>query len=55
MKRFVTIAAVTVVILVTFLGLIRYKMRSERPELLLDALRRGEGDSDELKMRLNPT
>jgi len=52
MRRFLTIAGLIAAILVVFFGLALWKIRANRPEVLLEKLRRGRGDKEELKMKL---
>jgi len=53
MKRFITLTGLVAVIFGGFLGFVRVKMRTERPDVILDQLRRGKGNKEELRMRLN--
>ena len=53
MKRFITIGAVIVLMLVAVMGTMKLKMRAGRPDVLLKKLREGSGDKDNLKMKLN--
>ena len=53
MKRFLTLAGLIVAILVTFLVLVRLKMRADEPDVILAQLRRGKGDREQLMMKLN--
>jgi hypothetical protein len=53
MKRFLTIAGLIVAMVAVFVGLALWRMRSERPDLLLEKLRLGKGDKDVLNMKFN--
>lgn len=53
MKRFLTISAIVVLILVVVLGMMQMKIRSERADVLLKKLRARPDDRDALKMKLN--
>ena len=53
MRRLATIAGIIILILIGFSGAILLKLRSGRPEVLIESLRKGTGDKEVLKMKLN--